>query len=250
MRKHLKRLVVSGFLVALVVAAGILVIFMRNDSRSAAKTTTPKAYDPVTQASALERHARLKLEAANARPRVLLIGDSLTERWEREGANPWNRTMLPLGAFNAGIDNDRTENVLWRIQDGGIDLAEAPGVCVLLIGINNLAADGDTPYGVARGVEAIIGELLSRFPETHVIVLGILPAGSHSNTLLGGRVRANRRLGDLDLSSTTFLDVSEAFLSDKGGIASALSSDGLHLSKKGYETLAKIITPKIQKFGH
>lgn len=246
-RRYRKRLTISCALLAILAGSGAIVFLVRIDSLSARKTTIQRAYDPALQAIALERHLSLKAGAATASPHVLLLGDSLTERWEREGASPWSRSLRPLGAFNAGIDNDRTENVLWRIHDGGLDFAGAPRVCVLLIGINNLAADSDTPYGVACGVEAVTRKLLCHFPETHVLVIGLLPAGPYSNKLLGRRVRTNRRLADLNLPRTTFIDVSEAFLNEAGGITNALSTDGLHLSEKGYETLAGIIAPRIEK---
>lgn len=236
-----------GIAVALAVAigSGILFTTVRRDIQSAEKATTPKPYDHQVQATALRRHNEIKAAAATSSPKVLFLGDSLTERWESEGMEPWNRRLMILNPFNAGIDSDRTENLLWRVQDGGLDFTRPPEVCVLLIGINNLAADGDTPYGVARGVEAVARKLLSSFPETRVVIVGLLPAGPHSNTLVGKRVRTNRKLEGLELPRTTYLDVSDAFLNKDGGARSGLTTDGLHLSEEGYSVLAETLARQL-----
>jgi beta-glucosidase len=38
---------------------------------------------------------------------------------------------------NIGVGGDKTQNVLWRLDHGGVDGLE-PKVCVLLIGNNNM----------------------------------------------------------------------------------------------------------------
>ena len=217
-----------------------------SDLESALKTSTPAAYKLPTQQAAWDRHQILKRTIRERRPKVVLLGDSLTQRWEADGTPIWESAMAPLGAFNAGIDNDRTENLLWRIQDGALDEANPPDVCILLVGVNNLGGDGDTPHGVAEGVMAVARSILERAPKSRLIVVGLLPAGPWSRGSLSRRAWINRKIKAHSLPRTMFVDFSDSFLNKEGGIQTALATDGLHLSEQGYRVLADLMVPLIK----
>jgi len=217
----------------------------QKDKVSAQKCTTPVPYHPTLQSASTARHDLLVSEASKSSPRVLFLGDSLTDRWRGEGSKAWNAILKTNEGFNAGIDNDRTENVLFRIKNGSLNFASPPEICILLIGINNLGGDRDTPYGTSRGVEEIAKELRRRLPETKVVIVGLLPSGEFSRGTLSRRARTNRILSKLNIPGTTFVDFSEQFLNDRGGIKTQLSTDNLHLSEKGYELLAKCLSPHL-----
>ncbi len=216
------------------------------DLESALKTTTPTAYRLPAQQAAWDRHQMLKKSIRERRPKVLLLGDSLTQRWESDGKPIWETAMAPLGTFNAGIDNDRTENLLWRLQDGALDETNPPDVCILLVGINNLGGDGDTPHGVAEGVMTVARFILKRAPESRLIVVGLLPAGPWSRGVLSRRAWTNRKIQAHSLPRTLFVDFSDSFLNKEGGIETAMTTDGLHLSEQGYRVLADLVVPMIE----
>jgi len=70
---------------------------------------------------------------------VLFVGDSITDGWRNEakGAKAiWDREFAPHGAANFGIGGDRTQHVLWRLENGELDGIK-PKVVVLMIGTNN-----------------------------------------------------------------------------------------------------------------
>jgi lysophospholipase L1-like esterase len=233
-------------LAALVFATGGFWYYLeQRNERSIVKSTTPASYDPARQIRSIDRHARLKAMALSHRPRILLIGDSLTERWEHEGRNVWNRVLAPREAFNAGVDNDRTENLLWRINDGALEFKYSPEICILLIGINNLAADSDTPQGVTEGIRSVATAILSRYPHARLIIVGLLPCGPRSYGMASRRARTNRRLAGLHLPRTEFLDLSPKFINDSGGIYTHLSTDSIHLSEEGYRVLAESLAPHL-----
>ena len=83
---------------------------------------------------------------------LLFLGDSITQGWSG-AAKTWDRFYGPRKAANFGIGGDRTEHVLWRIQNGELKGIE-PKVVVLMIGTNN--ASGSTPDEIAQGVTAIV----------------------------------------------------------------------------------------------
>lgn len=70
-----------------------------------------------------QRHAGL-LELTKkhaAEEKVVFLGDSITEGWAGNGKQIWEQHYANRGAFNYGIGGDRTEHILWRIQNGEFD---------------------------------------------------------------------------------------------------------------------------------
>lgn len=216
--------------------------FSKDNKRSMQKCSTPKAYDESTQKRSIDRHREIVSKALHSDPRVVLVGDSLTERWEQEGKSPWLKYLAPHSAFNVGIDNDRTENVLWRLQHGCLDFRKDPDICVLLIGINNLGGDRDTPAGVVHGIRAVAKSILDKLPNSELLIVSLLPCGPHSRGFLSKRSRINRALSDINLPRTRVVDFSSHFLNEKGGLETTLSTDALHLSEEGYELFGKLLS--------
>ena len=49
---------------------------------------------------------------------ILFLGDSITENWNKSGENLWKNYVEKYHVANFGIGGDRTQHVLWRIQNG------------------------------------------------------------------------------------------------------------------------------------
>ena len=85
-----------------------------------------------------DRHEREPAEklaqAKTGKAQLVLIGDSITQAWERQ--RNYTELFGPYDTLNLGFGGDRTENVLWRIQNGQID-GISPKLVVLKIGTNN-----------------------------------------------------------------------------------------------------------------
>ncbi len=92
----------------------------------------------------------------------------------------WEQYLNDLDAVNMGISGDRTENVIWRLQNGAIDGIN-PKVATLLIGTNN--TDGNhyleisTAEELAEGIWKICEIIREKLPDTEIVLLGILPYG-------------------------------------------------------------------------
>src|SRR4051812_30778640 len=130
----------------------------------------------------IKRHQEF-LETARTAPRcdVVFLGDSITDMWRDEERNGvkrgklvWDKYFGPLHALNFGIGGDRTQHVLWRIQQGELNHVK-PKAVVLLIGSNNTGIEreagkagrprGQTPEVIA-GVKAVVEAIRAKLPET------------------------------------------------------------------------------------
>lgn len=138
----------------------------------------PKLTDvPVEQESRdwwRPRHDEKIEQAKDARIDLVFIGDSITHGWENRGAEVWQEFYQDRNAFNLGFSGDRTEHVLWRLQNGAI-AGMAPKLAILMIGTNNTGQRMDPAVYTAEGIERIVSQLRERMPDTRVLILGIFP---------------------------------------------------------------------------
>ncbi|CAG2166218.1 unnamed protein product [Oppiella nova] len=174
---------------------------------------------------------------------IVFVGDSITELWAGNGKAVWAKYYAPRHAFNYGIGGDRTEAVIYRIQHQEFDGLD-PKVTVVMIGTNNAAPN--TAEDIAHGVNETVTELLSKMPNTKVILLGILPRDS-----LHDKVKqVNEMIKKLNNDKNVFfLDMWSAYETD-GVMHTELydnPKDRLHLSTKGYEVWQQTMEPLLKK---
>jgi dipeptidyl aminopeptidase/acylaminoacyl peptidase/lysophospholipase L1-like esterase len=215
------------------------------------KTTKPVArVDGYAQA----QHKAFLERAKKGDVSILLLGDSLTEGWEQNGQAMWKQLIEPLGAAAFGISGDRVEHVLWRITEGKQLAGLKPQVVVLQIGSNNLGADrhgklsgGNSPEEIGDGIAAIVAEVRKQLPESRIVLLGILPRAPKADAPVRAKIKTvNERLAKIaDGKQVKFLDAGEKFLDGDGSIREVVMPDGLHLSAKGYELLARILNEEL-----
>jgi beta-glucosidase len=177
---------------------------------------------------------------------LVFLGDSITQRWESQGADAWMRHYGWRAAANFGINGDRTQNVLWRLREGSFD-GLSPRLVVLLIGTNN--SESNTAQEVAEGVASILESLRERVPDSKVLLLALFPKHSQPRSASRAKIVAiNALLPQLaDGERVYFLDVGEVFVSADGWIERKIMPDGLHLSPKGYGLWAKAMEPTLAR---
>ena len=91
---------------------------------------------------------------------VLLVGDSITIQW----GESWKKHFPDLKAVNIGIGGDKTQNVLWRLDHGGVEGLQ-PKAIVLMIGNNNMFFTPETGIeAAAKGIEMCVKNLREKFP--------------------------------------------------------------------------------------
>src|SRR5439155_26647758 len=112
----------------------------------------------------IKRHEGFVAIAKKGGVEVLFVGDSITAGWDGKGAAPtWKKYFEPLKAENFGIGGDRTEHVLWRLQNGELDGIQ-PKVVVLMIGTNNTGAN--SAEDIADGTKAIVKMIQDKVKES------------------------------------------------------------------------------------
>ena len=195
----------------------------------------------------LKRHEGFAEEAKKGGFEVLFTGDSITDAWRNGAAKKiWDATFAPLKAANFGISGDRTQHVLWRLQNGEFEGLTLPKVVVLMIGTNNIGQkENPEPAASAiAGIQAIVKEIHKRSEKTKVLLLGVFPRGEKADNPFRAQIKEiNAAAAKLDDGGKTvkFLDIGEKFLQPDGTLTKEIAPDFLHLSEKGYQIWADAI---------
>ena len=213
------------------------------------------AYVPVTAKAVArgdewwqERNRALAAAAVKMQPELIVMGDSITQRWEQNGKAAWEKCILPFNAGNFGIDGDGTEHLLWRIRSSGLGKLFSPQLVALLIGVNNIGG-GYLPNDVILGLTSCVQAIRAQSPSTKILIIGIFPAAKSGSDDVRETIRSvNKGYAALaDNRQVFFTDIGGAFLEKDGSISETVMEDYLHLTPKGYSIYAKEIKPVIQK---
>src|SRR5215472_10726125 len=150
----------------------------QNTNSQTAAASNP-AVIPATRSSPtnwLARHEGFVKQAKAGGIDLLFMGDSITDYWRRPGptggSNVWAKLYGPRHAANFGIGGDRTQHVLWRIENGELDGLD-PKVIVLMVGTNNSGTD--SPDQISEGVEKIVAEMRDKCPKSRILLLAVFP---------------------------------------------------------------------------
>jgi lysophospholipase L1-like esterase len=186
--------------------------------------------------------------AAGAPTGLIFIGDSITHNWEKENGALWQQLYGKYQPLNLGYGGDRTENVLWRLQQGEVD-GIAPKVAVLMIGTNNTGLRHDDPDVTVAGIRRDLEELRARLPQTKVLLLAIFPRGPDARDgLRQANARINAMLPSLaDGKQVFFLDLNEAFLAPDGTLSREIMPDLLHPNDRGYRIWSHAMQPTLDQ---
>lgn len=178
---------------------------------------------------------------------VLFLGDSITDFWRREGLAIWEERFAPLKAANFGISGDRTQHVLWRIENGELD-GISPKVVVLMIGTNNTGFERDkitprnTEVETAEGVRVIVEHLRAKLPSTRILLLAIFPRGEKDSPARAQVDAINKMIAKLkDGDHVVFLNINKRFLQPDGTLSKDIMPDLLHPNAAGYKIWADAI---------
>ena len=178
---------------------------------------------------------------------LLFEGDSITDFWQTKGKEVWDRHFGQLNPVDFGISGDRTENVLWRLQEGQVDGMD-PKLIVLMIGTNNTAKSSVDQ--IVDGIKAIVAQYLQRCPDSHLLLLGVFPRSAKATDTIRAKISAiNTEIAHLDDGKrVTYLDIGQKFLQPDGTLTAEIMPDFLHPSAKGYEIWADAIQPIVDKY--
>ena len=194
-------------------------------------------------------HQQLLAKAKSGGIDVYFVGDSITRRWGAldypEFLAHWNRSFRGWNAGNFGWGADRTENILWRLENGELDGVD-PKVVVILAGTNNVGrepGDESNTTDVIHGLSAILATCRKKAPAATIVLTAIFPRSDNPKAT-PTICRINANLAKMaDGRSIRFLDVNPKLADAKGVMFDGMTVDGLHPSLKGYEVWAAGLKP-------
>lgn len=169
---------------------------------------------------------------------TILVGDSIS-LWFPANLLPAKRHWL-----NQGISGETSNGVLKRLH---ILDETVPETIFVMIGINDLL-HGATDQMILDNQQEIVRSLQTAHPQAQIVVQSILPHASAAEATWEGRDRfpglPNSRIHRLNRELETiaqeqgvyFLDLYPVFANEQDNLRMDLSTDGLHLNQKGYQT--------------
>jgi len=222
-------------------------------SLSFAALAENSAIVPVSRTSPtnwVARHQGFLAEAKKGKFDVVFIGDSITDGWRGRGLQVWNQFYAPRHALNLGIGGDRTQHVLWRIQQGELKGLKSK-VVVLMIGTNNTGQEKDgsprnSTAEAIEGVTAVVKQIRAKLPRSKLLLLAIFPRGAVDAPQRAQVKEINAALAKLDDGKKIkFLDIGKVFLAEDGSIPKTIMPDLLHPSAEGYQRWADAMEPTL-----
>lgn len=186
------------------------------------------------------------LADAKAKPDcgLLFLGDSITDGWRGKPKAIFEAAFGAHKPLNFGISGDRTQHVLWRIQNGELEGIK-PKAAVIMIGTNNIGQKDPEPAASAiAGNQAIVAHLKKTFPEIKILLLGVFPRSEKPDHAHRATIKEiNEALAKIE--GVKFLDIGPKFLAPDGTLPKELMPDFLHLSEKGYQIWADSIKGEV-----
>lgn len=199
-----------------------------------------------------DRHDE-KIKAPQINPQLVLLGNSILHTLDYSDRNGvWKEYLHKYRTLNLGFSGDRTENVIWRIENGELDLID-PKVVLLLIGTNN--TDGNhflsvtQPDELQSAIWKITRIIRKKLPETKILLVGILPYGYKANYRDHINKETNVFLSEFPAKDKNifYKDIGKIFLDDTGKIDKKLMPDYLHPNAKGHLFMFKTLDPIIEE---
>lgn len=185
---------------------------------------------------------------------LVFLGNSITQGFGGDGrtvwtAAPglWDSLYKPRNAANFGISGDRTQHVIWRIENGNFDHIK-PKAVVLEIGVNNFPVHNAEE--IAEGIRGIIKSLQKKAPAAKILLLGPLPAGlDKSDPNRQKYQQVHQIIRSFGNGKTIFyLNLDKTFIKPDGTLADGLmAQDAIHLTADGYKAWVSAMEPDLKK---
>ncbi|QTN32759.1 sulfatase-like hydrolase/transferase [Akkermansiaceae bacterium] len=181
---------------------------------------------------------------------VVFLGDSITQAWEEKGKDAWDKHFAPMGALNWGYSGDRTEHLIWRLQNGNIQRIN-PKAAVILIGTNNTGHEKRPASETVGAMKSVLDDLAWKWPETKIVLMSVFPRGaSKEDPLRIINDEINEQVKALaDGKRVHLLDINAKYLDTEGNLSKDKFPDLLHLNPAAYDTWAGALAPMLKELG-
>jgi len=199
---------------------------------------------PRTDRNSMAAHTQLVEKAKKGGIDIYFEGDSITRRWGATDypdllAN-WKRNFFGWNAADFGWGADKTQNILWRLNNGELD-GVSPKIIVLLAGTNNVGNTVD----VSGGLQAILRVMQTKAPNATIIVTGIFPRNDNM-AFMPMIDKINDDLSKFaDGKKVRYLNINGKLAGQEGKLFPGMmnAADKLHPTIKGYQVWADALRP-------
>jgi len=208
---------------------------------------------PRTDANSQLAHTQLLDKARKGGIDIYFEGDSITRRWGASDPNykemlaNWTSNFFGWNAADFGWGGDRTENILWRLENGELDGVN-PKIIVVLAGINNVGSfpgNDAKVAGITKGLKAILDVCREKAPGATIIVTGIFPRNDNM-AVVPEINRINANIAQFaDGKKVRYLNVNDKLADNDGKLFDGMMNamDKLHPTVKGYQVWADALKP-------
>jgi lysophospholipase L1-like esterase len=206
---------------------------------------------PRLDQNSITAHAQLLEKARHGGIDIYFVGDSITRRWGAtdypELLANWRQNFFGWNAADFGWGADKTQNILWRLENGELDGVN-PRVIVILAGSNNVGAqpgDAAKVAEITRGLTAILNICQQKAPQATVILTAIFPRNDNM-AVMPDIDQINANLARLaDGRKVRYLDVNGKLADKDGRLFDGMMNerDHLHPTLRGYQVWADGLTP-------
>lgn len=175
-------------------------------------------------------------------PSIIFIGDSIIEYYPLQELLGTSKTIV-----NRGIRGYQT-GLLLKNLDAHL-YGDAVDQIVLLIGTNDIGKDVPMMEAL-NNLESVIQTISRDYPLSQIKLVSILPVNESENFKQTVYIRTNEKIKEWnqayqELASAymqvEYVSVFEELLDQEGQLKSDYTTDGLHLSVSGYQTLSKAL---------
>jgi lysophospholipase L1-like esterase len=202
---------------------------------------------PRTDENSKLAHEQLLAKKTQGTISAYFIGNSITRRWGATDypdllAN-WKQNFFGWNAADFGWGADRTEHMLWRLENGELDGVN-PKVIVIAAGTNNV---GGRPGGegkvedITRGIRAIVDKAREKAPNATIVLMGIFPRDVAVMPEINSINRNIARFADG--KTIRYVSINDKLADANDKLYEGMTVDGLHLSLKGYQIWADALNP-------
>ncbi|NJR64208.1 MAG: G-D-S-L family lipolytic protein [Leptolyngbyaceae cyanobacterium CRU_2_3] len=168
---------------------------------------------------------------------TVLLGDSITHEGE------WAELLGAIAVKNRGISGDTTGGLLSRLAP---ILDAAPQTILLMIGINDLLNQQNSPAEISQNYHKILAHIQAQAPQTRVLVQSVLPVNAQ---LCGRQVSQEIMVVNAQLQALSkefsyeYIDLFQQFTDPQNQLDQQYTLDGVHLNGAGYLRWQQILEP-------
>ena len=180
------------------------------------------------------------LKQHNDGNRIVFIGDSITEFWERYDSIFFSQNTY----INRGISSQTTSQILERFQNDVIDLQ--PKSVIILAGINDIA-ENNGPISIEEIMNNIVSMVEKSLKNNiEVLLCSVLPA---NNFYWNPKIQPIEKIMQLNqmikayslVKQIKYVDYYTQMVDENLGLDKKYTDDGVHPNLEGYLKMKSIL---------